>query len=63
MHKNLPTPYQDFIHKSRYARWNEDEKRREDWDETVNRYLSFMDKHLKDNFKFDMSFEVREELY
>ena len=29
--KNLPTPYQDFIHKSRYARWNEEEKRREDW--------------------------------
>ena len=63
MHKNLPTPYQDFIHKSRYARWNEEESRREDWDETVNRYLNFMDKHLKDNFKFDMSFEVREELY
>jgi hypothetical protein len=40
--KNLPTPYQDFIHKSRYARWNEEEKRREDWDETVDRYLDYV---------------------
>ncbi len=40
--KNLPTPYQDFIHKSRYARWNEEEKRREDWNETVDRYLAYV---------------------
>jgi ribonucleoside-triphosphate reductase len=33
--------YQQFIHKSRYARWLPDESRRERWDETVNRYVSF----------------------
>lgn len=33
--------YSQFIHKSRYARWLESEKRRENWDETVDRYLSF----------------------
>ena len=39
--KNLPTPYQDFIHKSRYARWMPEEKRRETWEETVQRYVDF----------------------
>ena len=38
----LPTLYQNFIHVSRYARWVEDEKRRETWGETVNRYVDFM---------------------
>jgi|TARA_R110002124_G_scaffold81146_3_gene214231 ribonucleoside-triphosphate reductase len=33
--------YQSFIHKSRYARWLEEEKRRETWEETVNRYVDF----------------------
>ena len=33
--------YQQFIHKSRYARWMPDENRRETWSETVNRYVSF----------------------
>lgn len=35
------TPYQEFIHKSRYARWIEKEGRRENWDETVDRYINF----------------------
>ena len=35
----LPTPYQEFIAKSRYARWLESENRREDWSETVDRYM------------------------
>lgn len=33
--------YQSFIHKSRYARWLEDEGRRETWDETCSRYVDF----------------------
>ena len=35
----LPTPYQQFIAKSRYARWLQDENRRENWSETVQRYM------------------------
>ena len=35
----LPTDYQSFIHKSRYARWLDTEGRRESWDETVSRYV------------------------
>ena len=38
----LPSVYQTFIHKSRYARWLDNEGRRENWNETVERYLSFM---------------------
>ncbi len=33
--------YQQFIHKSRYARWLPEEGRRETWHETVNRYVDF----------------------
>ena len=33
--------YQKFIHLSRYARWDEDTGKRETWEETVNRYLTF----------------------
>ena len=39
--------YQQFIHKSRYARWLEDNNRRETWEETVKRYFDFFEKHLK----------------
>jgi ribonucleoside-triphosphate reductase (thioredoxin) len=33
--------YQTYIHKSRYARFLEDKQRRENWDETVQRYINF----------------------
>ena len=33
--------YQQFIHKSRYARWIPEESRRETWAETVQRYVDF----------------------
>ena len=35
----LPTDYQSFIHTSRYARWLDEEGRRESWGETVQRYI------------------------
>lgn len=35
------SPYQQFIHQTRYARWLETEKRRETWEETVDRYINF----------------------
>jgi ribonucleoside-triphosphate reductase len=40
MDNHLPTDYQAFIHTSRYARWLEEENRRETWEETVDRYIS-----------------------
>lgn len=46
-YKNTSTPlYSQFIHLSRYSRWIEAEERRETWDETVDRYLSFFDEVL-----------------
>lgn len=37
-----PGPYEEFIAKTRYAKWLESENRREDWPETVQRYILFM---------------------
>mgnify|MGYP003665418467 CR=1 FL=1 len=38
----LPTDYQNFIALSRYARWIDEEERRETWTETVSRYFDYM---------------------
>ena len=48
----LPTQYQQFIHLSRYSRWSYDHKRRESWEETVDRYFNFFKEHLKDNYDY-----------
>ena len=50
----LPTNYQSFIHMSRYSRWLEEEQRRETWEETIDRYLSFMVEHLSDNYTYNL---------
>jgi len=39
--------YSQFIAKSRYARYLEDQQRREDWSESVQRYMDFMVNHLE----------------
>ena len=39
MSNYLPTDYQSFIATSRYARWIDAENRRENWGETVGRYI------------------------
>jgi ribonucleoside-triphosphate reductase (thioredoxin) len=40
MNNYLPTDYQSFIATSRYARWIESENRRENWRETVERFIA-----------------------
>ena len=62
MNNYLPTDYQNFIALSRYARWKEDEQRRETWGETVTRYFDYMSKHLKAKHKYVLSDELRGEL-
>lgn len=37
----IMSPYQSFIHMTRYSRWMPEKKRRETWDETVARYIDF----------------------
>ena len=39
MSNYLPTDYQSFIATSRYARWIDEDKRRENWGETVRRFI------------------------
>mgnify|MGYP003314866948 CR=1 FL=1 len=43
------TPYQQFIHKSRYARYLPEEQRRESWEETIGRFIDFFDTRLDRN--------------
>jgi len=50
--------YEELIYKSRYARWLEDCERREDWCETVDRYLDFFEARYPKQVK-----PVREELF
>lgn len=37
----FPSVYEEFIYKSRYARWRPDLGRRENWDETVKRLVAY----------------------
>jgi ribonucleoside-triphosphate reductase len=62
MSKKLPTDYQSFIHKSRYSRWLEKEKRREEWHETVERYLTFVDEHLQGNYEYKLSSKLKNQI-
>ena len=65
MNNYLPTDYQAFIHKSRYARWLDKEGRRESWSETVSRYMENIirpvagnDTYIKDIEDAILSLEV-----
>ena len=59
MSNYLPTDYQSFIHTSRYARWLEDEGRRESWGETVDRYINNVVGHkIDENTKDDLMFSI-----
>ena len=48
----LPTDYQNFIALSRYARWLPIENRRENWSETILRYLDYMKVHLLEKHSY-----------
>ena len=58
----LPTTYQEYIHLSRYARWDYTLKRRETWDETVERYFTFFEGWLDDHYEYKLENGQREEL-
>ena len=62
MQNYLPTDYQNFIALSRYARWKDDEQRRETWIETVDRYMDYMDNHLKTNYNYTITKALKEKL-
>lgn len=52
--------YNKFIHKSRYARWLEEEGRRETWEETVQRYVDFVNSKVDSEQRFGICWD---ELY
>ena len=56
----LPSEYQNFIYLSRYSRWMEDEGRRETWDETVNRLISFFRNHVENNLGIKNQLDTRD---
>ena len=62
MSNTIENPYENFIALSRYARWLENENRRETWGETVDRYFAFMIKQLKEKHNYVPSEKVVEEL-
>ena len=62
MQNYLPTDYQNFIALSRYARWREDDQRRETWSETVDRYFSYMTEHLQTNHNYTLTKALKEKL-
>ena len=54
--------FNEYIAKSRYARYLDNEGRREHWPETVKRYFDFMQKHLKEKHDYTFTPELRNEL-
>ena len=55
--------YETFIAKSRYSRFLDGKNRREHWPETVDRYMSFMDNHLKTKMRYEMTDALFNELH
>ena len=67
MSEVIDNAYENFIALSRYARWIPEHGRRETWGETVDRYVNYMTKHLKDNYNYEPSaslvFEIRDSIF
>lgn len=53
-------PLGEFVYLRTYARWIEEENRRETWIETIDRYMSFMRENLTDKLTEEEYVEVRE---
>ena len=57
------SPYSTFIHKSRYARWLEEKTRRENWDETVNRYITYFAHRIPKSDREATSAEIEKAIF
>lgn len=60
--QELPTDYQKFIHISRYARWSDSLGRRENWEETIDRYFDFIEANLLKTNNYKLDSKLRKEL-
>jgi intein/homing endonuclease len=54
------TPFQNYIFKSRYARWLPEKNRREDWPETVHRYIEHISKRIPEDIRETTSKELED---
>jgi len=54
--------YEQYIEKSRYARYLDDKQRRENWNETVDRYFQFITSHLEENHNYPIPSSLKAEL-
>lgn len=57
------SPYSNFIHKSRYARWDQEKSRRENWDETVQRYVAFFAPRIPKADREAVSAEIEKAIF
>ena len=55
--------YETFIAKSRYSRFLDNKQRREHWPETVDRYMTFMQKQLSTKQGYTIPEDLYEELH
>ena len=53
MNRSKMSPYQEFIYKRTYARWLDDKGRRENWNETVERYADYFRKRVPEELLED----------
>ena len=54
--------YQRFIALSRYARWIEEDNRRETWEETVTRLINYFSYHVDTNLGVKLDEEIWKKL-
>ena len=54
--------YQRFIALSRYARWIEEENRRETWEETVSRLIAYFSYHVATNLEVKLDDDIWKKL-
>jgi ribonucleoside-diphosphate reductase alpha chain len=59
---SITDPYKNFIALSRYARWLPEQNRRENWTETVNRYITFMKDHVVVNHNYASDDKIFDEV-
>src|SRR5208283_2902812 len=56
------SPASEFIYVRTYSRWLEEQIRRENWPETVKRYIDFIQKHLGDKIPAKVLRKIEENL-
>jgi len=58
--KYFRNPLSEFVYYRSYAKWIEEENRRETWIETIDRYISFMKENIGSKLKESEYNEIRE---